>query len=145
MDLQIGEYNKSAYRRHQNMVKTNNIAAVVQPMLSNINDIAVSFLGDAQGRTICVEGDSSRIYGGIKVRVNALIKEGKISKSEAQRFRKIEYTTFSQLIRTIKEGRELNDYDNILLMDLQDCDESMWKDGIEVLLSDNKDAKTLEI
>lgn len=145
MDLQIGEYNKSAYRRAQNMLKTNNVAAIVQPMLSNISDIAVSFLGDTQGRTICVEDDSSRMYGGIKAKVNALIKQGKISKSEAQRFSKIEYTTFPQLIRKIKEGRELSDYENILLMDLQYCDESMWKDGIEVLLGENKDARTLEL
>lgn len=145
MDLQIGEYNKIAYRRAQNMLKTNNVVAIVQPMLSNISDIAVRFLGDTEGRTICVEDDSSRIYGGMKARVKALIKQGKISQNEAQRFRKIEYTTFSQLIRKIKEGKEISDYENILLMDLEHCDESMWKDGIEVLLGENKDAKTLQL
>ena len=148
MDIQIGKYNKSAYRRALKMLKTNNIAAIVQPMLSNISGIAVSFLGDTQGRTICVEDDSSRLYGGIKAKVNALIKQGNITKKEAQRFDEIEYITFSRLIKRIKEGKDLRNlsgYDNILLMDLQDCDESMWKDGIEVLLGENEEAKTLEL
>lgn len=145
MDFQMGEYNKIAYRKAQNMLKTNNVVAIVQPMLSNISDIAVKFLGDTQGRTICVEKDSSRMYGGIKARVNALIKQGKISQSEAKRFSKIEYNTFSELINEIKEGRKLSDYENILLMDLQYCDESMWKEGIEVLLGENNGAKTLEL
>lgn len=145
MNFKIGEYNEIAYKRAQDMLKTNNIATIVQPMLSNIKDIAIRFLGDTDGRTICVENDSVRIYGGIKSKVNDLIKQGKISQEEAKKFREIEYTTFSNLIRKIKEGKDLSDYENILLMDLQYCDESVWTDGIDVLLEKNKNAKTLEL
>lgn len=131
MEVEIAKHNQKAYEAARRMIERNGVAAVVHPMLSNINEIGIKFLSETQGKTICVENRSSIDLEGIKKR-----EEG---------FREVEYITYLHLLNEIKEGKQLTGYKNILLIDLQMCNENVWKDGIEVLLNKNKDAKVLEL
>ena len=145
MDFEMEEHNEKAYRKVQKMLRTSNIAAVVHPMLSNIDNIGIKFLGETKGRTLCVESDGIRFRGGMENKIKERLLHGKIDPKETKRFDEIEYITFSSLIMKMKEQEALNDYENILLMDLQFCYESVWKDGINLLLERNKNAKILEL
>lgn len=139
MNFIISPHNEEAYRKAQQSLREKNITAIVHPMLSNIGEIGIKFLGETEGRTLCVEGKIRRIYGGIK----SLIKRSKID--QEKRFGEIEYETYTNLIKRIKEGQNIGGYENILLVDLEYCGENEWKEGISSLISENQTAKILEL
>lgn len=143
MNVKLKKHNEQTYKKVDRKLKNSNIAAVVHPMLSGLDEVGVKFLEETVGKTVCVENSS--MYAGMKSRILNLIKNNTLTQEDAKRYSQIEYITYPKLIKMVEEGKNIEGYENILLVDLQYCRELEWQKGINILLEKNPDAKTLEL
>ena len=145
MELDIfDKYNEEAYKKVKNMLKTTNIATVIHPDFTRIEDIGVKFISETAGRTLCLEQRRNK-RGKIQQKIERLIREGKISEEKLPRYEDVEFLTYSELMTKITSGEDISGYENIVLSDLCILGESTWKNGIDVLLDRNSQAKTLQL
>lgn len=146
MELDIVDiYNKEAYEKVKNMLKTTNIATVVHPDFTRIEDIGVKFLDETTGKTLCLESGSKLKKGKIQQKVERMISEGKISKESLTRYDDVEFISYSELMERIKREESIAGYENLVLSDLCFLGETTWTNGIDVLLDKNNQAKTLQL
>ena len=104
MELDIfDKYNEEAYEKVKNMLKTNNVASVVHPDFTRIEDIGVKFISETAGRTLCLEQRRNK-RGKIQQKIERLIREGKISEEKLPRYKDVEFVTYSELMTKITSG-----------------------------------------
>lgn len=131
----VNRYNEEAYEKVKNLLKTSNIATVIHPDFTRIEDIGVKFLDETTGKTLCLENGE---------KIEKLIK-GKIVDGNLPRYDDVEFISYSELMERIKKGESISGYENLVLSDLWFLGETTWKNGIDVLLDRNNQAKTLQL
>ena len=141
----VDRYNKEAYEKVKNTLKTTNIATVIHPDFTRIEDIGVKFLDETTGKTLCLESGSKLKKGKIQQKVERMISEGKISKESLTRYDDVEFISYSELMERIKREESISGYENLVLSDLWFLGQTTWKNGIDVLLDRNNQAKTLQL
>lgn len=136
--VELQPHNQKAYEKAQEMLKDNNVAAVVHPTLSGIDTIGVKFLGNTDGKKLWI--DTNRITSG---RIKTLGKG--MSSEESQRFGNTDFIDYDKLVSQMNKNKPLEAYSAIVLMGLEHCSEDVWKEGIDQLLERNPNAKVLEL